>query len=381
MSRLIRPTSLRLPNDIERHTTWLEIFFDLIFAVIVVQLSDRLSTHFSLMEILKCSALFVPAMWTWANHTVFAARFDNDDAVHWLMTFVIMFAGAIMAIQIPTALEEGATGYSIGFLLAQMSILLLYGRTLYDHASPQHMAHFYLMGFGLGGVFWVISLFFNPPEKFIFWFLGMCTYLSIPWIGRKRILFKAPLDPMYIPERFGSFTIIILGQIVASVVFGLQSAHWDPSSIITSIMAFALAILIWSQYYRFTQIADYKCTLGSGQPYIYAHIPLIISLIIIGVCTQHFISSEDMHELVKIVYCYSLISYLLSFYLLQYIAMHRYKIRGLYYLGGITALLALFFIYPLSHMVIMIGIVIIFAALFAFQYWLGYYLSKQSGKC
>ncbi len=48
MARFIRPIALRLPDEeIERHATWLEIFFDLIFAVIVVQLSDRLSNNFT----------------------------------------------------------------------------------------------------------------------------------------------------------------------------------------------------------------------------------------------------------------------------------------------------------------------------------------------
>src|SRR5437868_6819819 len=100
MSRLIRPTKLRLPNEeIERHTTWLEIFFDLIFAVIVIQLSDRLSNNLTLIGVIQCAALFFPSLWTWMSYNVFAARFDNNDAIHWFMTFVIMFAGAVMAIQ------------------------------------------------------------------------------------------------------------------------------------------------------------------------------------------------------------------------------------------------------------------------------------------
>ena len=70
----------------------------------------------------------------------------------------------------------------------------------------------------------------------------MAIYLITPWIGRKKILSKAPLDIMYIPERFGSFTVIILGQIIASVVSGLETASWHPSSVVTSIMAFVLAI-------------------------------------------------------------------------------------------------------------------------------------------
>lgn len=132
-------------------------------------------------------------------------------------------------------------------------------------------------------------------------------------------------------------------------------------------MAFALAILIWGQYYRFTQIADYKCTLGSGQPYIYSHIPLIISLIMIGVCAQEFIS-HTLSQNVKIIFCFSIILYLISFYILQNIAILEFKIRGLFYAGGIIAILGLFFLYPFSPLFIMSGVVIIFAALFAVQY-------------
>jgi low temperature requirement protein LtrA len=373
MSRFIRSASLRLPNEeIERHTTWLEIFFDLIFAVIVIQLSDRLINHLTLIGLLQCIALFLPVMWTWASYTVFSARFDNDDAIHWLMTFIIMFAGIIMAIEIPVALEKGATGFSVGFLIGQSVVILLYARTIYDNLTPQNITKLYLLGFGMGGMCWLISLLFDSPIKFILWCVGMCIYIITPWIGKKRILSQAPLDTVYIPERFGAFTIIILGQIIASVVFGLASTNWAPFSLLTSIMAFILAILIWSQYYRFTLIADYKCTLGSGQPYIYTHIPLIISLIIIGACTEDFIkNSAVIQKNLNTIFCCAIILYLSSFYLLQYIATLKFKIRGLSYIGGVVAIFFLFFLVPLPPMITMSGIVVIFTVLFGIQYWLG----------
>lgn len=372
MARFIRPASLRLPDENnERHATWLEIFFDLIFAVIVVQLSDRLAHHFTLIGLLQAAALLIPSTWTWVSYTVLAARFDNDDVFHWLMTFMTMFAGAVMAVQIPTALENGGTGFSIGFIISQISLLFLYLRPLHDKTAPKNLMYLYLIGFGLGGLCWVVSLFFDPPGKFLLWTLGMAIYLLVPWIGRKKILAQAPLDPMYIPERFGSFIVIILGQITASVVFGLESASWHLSSVITSVMAFALAILIWGQYYRFNQIANYKCTLGSGQPYIYSHIPFIISLMFIGVCTEKFILNAHIDQNLKNIGCFSLILYLTSFYLLQYIAIPKFKIRGVVYLGGIAAIVGLFYGYPLSPMIMMSGIVFIFAVLFGIQYRLG----------
>lgn len=371
MPRFIRSTSLRLPNaEKERHATWLEIFFDLIFAVIVVQISAKLYNHFDYVGVFQCVALFIPIMWTWASYTVFAARFDNNDGIHWLMTFMIMFAGVIMAIQIPSAFEKNDNGFAIGFLLAQLSILLLYSRTIYDELTPKKMTLLYMIGFGLGGFCWVISLFFEMPIKLILWALGMFIYLLIPWIGKKNILSKAPLDTIYIPERFGAFTVIILGQTIAAVVFGLEYTHWQVSSIIMSILAFILAALIWVQYYSFTQIANYKCTLGSGQPYIYTHIPLIISLIVIGVCAEEFIkTSNSIHENINLFFCLAITLYLISFFLLYYIAVKSFRICKVSYLLGIIAVFFLFYFHTLSPLILMSGIVIIFITLYTIQYW------------
>ena len=372
MPSFIRSATLRLPSEEgERHATWLEIFFDLIFAIIVIQLSARLFKQFTVIGIFQCTALFIPIMWTWASYTVFAARFDNDDAIHWIMTFVIMFAGIIMAIQVPVALEKGAMGFSTGFVIGQMAILLLYLRTIHGNVAHKNITLFYLTGFGLGTLCWILSLFFESPVKFAFWVSGMLIYLSIPWIGKKRILSKAPLHGIYIPERFGAFTIIILGQIIASVVFGLESANWNYYSIITSIMAFTLAILIWVQYYRFIQIAGYKCTLGSGQPYIYTHIPLITSLIVIGVCTEMLIKHATLIQpWVNMVFYFSIAIYMLSFYLLQYIAISKFKALNLLHFCIVMVVISLFLFYPLSSYVMMTSMVAIFAFLFEMQYWL-----------
>jgi len=354
----------------ERHATWLEIFFDLIFAVIVIQLSDKMLNQLTIVGILQCAALFIPAMWAWASYTVFAARFDNNDSLDWLITFVIMFAGVIMAIQIPSTLENKGTWFSVGFLISQIALLLLYAKTLYDKSTPKKISLFYLIGFGSGGLFWIISLFFEPPIKFYFWIIGMGIYLITPWLGRKRILSKAPLHTTYIPERFGSFTIIILGQIIASVVFGLELAYWSLTAFFIGVMAFILAVLIWGLYYRFVQLANYKCSLGSGQPYIYLHIPLIIGMILIGVCIQDFImKSALVYQDVHIIFCFAIILYLTSFYFLQYITPDNFKFLHLSYISSIIAVLFLFFFYP--PIAIISGTVVIFMMLFSIQYYLG----------
>jgi low temperature requirement protein LtrA len=359
----IRKITLRSANEaLDRHMTWLEIFFDLMIAVIIIQLSDRLSNHLSLIGVLRCAALLIPVMWVWVSYTTFAARFDNNDSIHWLITFVIMFCGAVMAVQIPSALEAGSNGFAIGFLISQFCLLILYSRTFLDKTTPRNMLYLYIIGFGLASLCWLLSLFFST-EKFWLWTLGMSIYLITPWVGRKHILSKVPLNPIYIPERFCAFVIIILGQLIASVVFGLEFAHWHLTSVMVSIMAFTLSVLIFVQYYRFIQTADYRCTLGSGQPYIYAHIPLIISLMIMCAAIKELIiNTSDAQTFVNELFCVSLILYLFSFYLLHSIAMKKSKLRALSYIMSIILILLLFLAHP-PTLILITGVVAVFIGL------------------
>src|SRR6185437_3042838 len=53
------PPRLRIGGpDEERHATWLETFFDLVFVVTVSQVADRLTARLSIPAVLEYGALF-----------------------------------------------------------------------------------------------------------------------------------------------------------------------------------------------------------------------------------------------------------------------------------------------------------------------------------
>jgi low temperature requirement protein LtrA len=44
----------------ERHATWLELFYDLVFVAVISQLSENLDHDISLIGLLSFIALFIP---------------------------------------------------------------------------------------------------------------------------------------------------------------------------------------------------------------------------------------------------------------------------------------------------------------------------------
>ena len=367
------PPHLRLPGSGEkRSATWLELFFDLVFVISVAELVHRLGHHVSVVEVGQFIALFIPAWWCWVGHTVYATRFDTDDMIHRLLTFTMMFAAAIMAMQIPTAFKTGSIGFAAGYVLARLCLLMLYIRARRHVPEAREMTTLYLSGFGLGALSWFISLLVPPPERFILWGIGIGIDFIIPWLGRKTILQKAPLDTSHFPERFGLFTIIVLGETILAVVSGLSDKVWRWPSITAAILAFILAVSIWWLYFTYIHKADHAGKLGSGQPFIYGHLPLVLALAAIGAGVKNMILEAHESALsfqTNILLTGAIGIWLLSFLLIQYVSIERSLLAPLRipYAAAFLVSVMLSFGWHLPLLVVLLVFNLIFAVLLLMQ--------------
>ena len=367
------PPRLRLPGSGEkRSATWLELFFDLVFVISVAELVHRLGHHVSVLEVGQFIALFIPVWWCWVGHTVYATRFDTDDMIHRLLTFTMMFAAAIMAMQIPTAFKTGSSGFAAGYVLARLCLLMLYIRARRHVPEAREMTTLYLSGFGLGALCWLVSLLFPSPQRFILWAAGIGIDFIIPWLGRKTILQKAPLDTSHFPERFGLFTIIVLGETILAVVSGLSDKVWRWPSITAAILAFILAVSIWWLYFTYIHKADHAGKLGSGQPFIYGHLPLVLALAAIGAGVKNMILEAHESALsfqTNILLTGAIGIWLLSFLLIQYVSIERSLLAPLRipYAAAFLVAVMLSFGWHLPLLVVLLVFNLIFAVLLLMQ--------------
>ena len=246
-SQLVRPPQLRLPSQSgERHATWLELFYDLVFAVAISALGSRLSMNVSLLHLVEFVALFIPVWWAWCGHTVYDTRFDTDDLFQRLATFGMMLAASGMAVFIPQAFEGKAALFAASFVVARACLLVLYIRARHYVTEARAIADLYLRGFSIGAGLWAISILVPPPFCYILWAVGLAVDLATPWFGTRGVLRPAPLDTTLLPERFASFTIIVLGEIVYVIITGVASDKaLSPLSFVAAVLAFFVAVCIW----------------------------------------------------------------------------------------------------------------------------------------
>src|SRR5919197_1631661 len=110
-TRWLAPPRLRTAADEgERHASWLELFFDLVFVVAITELSHQLVVDHSAGGFLRFAALFVPVYVAWQGFMAYADRFDTDDLAFRAAYFAAMLAVAAMAVLIGDVAHGAHTG-------------------------------------------------------------------------------------------------------------------------------------------------------------------------------------------------------------------------------------------------------------------------------
>ena len=284
---LLRPPRLRAVEERagERHATWFELFFDLVFVVAVAELAHLLVEDTSLRGFVRYLLLFVPVWWIWILFTFYADRFDTDDVVYRLMGMLGMAAIIAMGITLPGAMAEGSAArldapFVASYLAARWVTFLLYLRAA---RIPYGRRLVWIHGTTsvISTLIWLGSLLVPAPERYALWVAALAIELGAPLVGRRTIA-AVPVTLDHLPERVGLFTIIVLGESVVAVATGLGDVGWSVRSTLVALAAFGLACCVWWVNFDFADSGALRRRFSTRQVYVYGHFPIVAGLTAVG---------------------------------------------------------------------------------------------------
>jgi low temperature requirement protein LtrA len=279
-----------------RRVTWLELFFDLVFAAAIASLATLLDDHRHLPGFFGFLAVLHGVFWVWGAHTVYTSRFGHDDALDRGFTFALMVVAAAMAVHLPHAFDAGAPGFVLALAGARLLLMGLHARP-HRHLGGIGGTHaVYLAASALVVACWLGSLALPAPGRYVLWGAAVAVDLVFPVFDRTGLR-RFPVDVHHLPERLGLFVLLVLGETFLELVASLSAVPWDLPAIAAAALAIGLAAGIWWAYYSFVELADHECTLGTGIPYIYGHFPLVAALVVIAVGVHHAVLEAGGREL------------------------------------------------------------------------------------
>jgi low temperature requirement protein LtrA len=282
----------------ERHVSWLENFYDLIVAIIVFQLSRNLNEDVSLYGFLGFVALFIPAVWSWVGVTFYSTRFETDDLAHRLLMLLQIAAAAFMAVSVPDGLGKNSSWFALSYAIMRIILVIEYLRTRRHVPSARQLTTRYSIGFSVAAGIWFASMFVPPPIRLIFWVIGLGVDIGTPLLFARQLSVQFAPHIHHLPERLGSFTIIVLGISILGVVDGIAAHNWTVPSIISAGLGLSIAFSLWWIYFDTVDGSEIRALredkrIGIYITWLYIHFPLIIGFTAFGVSIEHVVLSDQ----------------------------------------------------------------------------------------
>ena len=240
-----------------RPATPLELFFDLTVVVAVSRaaaaLHDELSEGNVVDGIAGFVAVFFAVWWAWMNYTWFASAHDSDDVPHRFLTLVQMAGALVLAAGVSDALEYGDwLVVTIGYVIMRVGLVTSWLRVARDAPEVRARSVRYALGISALQALWLLRLALPTDWGWLAFVVLVACELAVP-VWAERAWLRPIFHPRHIDERYGLFTIIVLGESVLSAATGFQTALDEggltPELLAVGLGGLVLAFTAWWLYF------------------------------------------------------------------------------------------------------------------------------------
>lgn len=266
----------------DRTVSFLELFYDLVYVVVVAQAAHGLAHHISWSGVGQFAAIFGLIWIGWLNGTLYYDLHGREDGRTRTTVFAQMLLLALLAVYTEGAPletgEEFALAYAVffGFLT-----LLWYGVRRQDSAEYGPVTARYLVASVASTIFIFSTVFLDPDVRMWAWGGFVVLYLATGvWFTRtseRRFSIRFTTTDSLV-ERFGLFTIIVLGEVVVGVVGGLSSTDLTPQVVLTGMLGLMIGFAFWWSYFDFVGRRHPREPAYDRARWMFGHLPVTMAI-------------------------------------------------------------------------------------------------------
>lgn len=282
-------------DEAHRASTPLELLFDLTFVVAVAWAAADL--HHALAEghpvhaLAGYAAVFFGLWWAWVNFTWFASAYDTDDVAYRLLTLLQMGGVLVFAAGIPAAFEHfDFTVVVAGYVIMRLALVSQWLRAARAHPEGRAGTLRYAVGVSVVQVFWVARLWLPGAAGIISFLVLVLAEIAVPAWAEFRGR-ATPWHPGHITERYGGFTIIVLGEVISAIATAVRTGlgHDEVGRVGLLTVAVAGLLLVfglWWSYFKHSVTRKIRQSLIMTFVWAFGHYFIFASVAAVGAGLQ-----------------------------------------------------------------------------------------------
>jgi low temperature requirement protein LtrA len=251
---LSRPPRPHGATAFDRRVSFLEVFYDLAYVAVIGQASHQLAQDLSARGVVEFAIIFGLIWFAWINGSLYVELHGGEDGRTRNIVFVQMCILVLLAVFTAGAADGDGAAFSVVY-----SAFLIFMTWLWytvrgqDRDRPEFLAVTggYVVAMALSAVMFLGSGFLPAEARLLIWAAFVVAWFGGLMIVRRRetVLSLGTSATDSLVERFGTFTIIVLGEVVLGVVAGLVAAERDGMTIGVGLLALWIGFGFWWIYF------------------------------------------------------------------------------------------------------------------------------------
>jgi low temperature requirement protein LtrA len=285
-------------EEVERRTSYLELFFDLVFVFAITQVTALMLDDPTVAGYAKGALVLGTIYWAWSAFTWATNAIDLGEPLHRLGYLLAMGASFGMAIGVPDAFTGGAEWFAVPFFVVRMLHLALYIHGLRD--EPEHQAAVLKLTpwFAFAPVLVLVGGFVEHDARVALWTAAIVIDLT----GALRMGPQAGfrVSPAHFAERYALFIIIALGESIVAVGAGLAGHTRNAEFAAALAVAFVGVAAIWWAYFDFTAAVLQRVLARrpvevrgplARDVFTLCHFPMVLGIILFAVAAKKTVAA------------------------------------------------------------------------------------------
>jgi len=247
-----------------RRATFLELFFDLVYVFVLIQLSSRVVDN---LELVRGAAgldrlffesgravMLLLAMWSvwWATAWT-TSRYNPQRLQIQLIVFLAVFCALVMALSLPQAFRDHALAFAVAYVVTQVGRPTVLAFSLGGERRRLKMR--ILIVYVATGVLWITGALIGGWAQKALWVLALAAEFvagrvgwPIPGLGRSRPQ-EWSIAGEHLGERYQQFFLIVLGESILSAGLAVDAAGLHPAQLAAFAVSVTITVLVWRIYF------------------------------------------------------------------------------------------------------------------------------------
>ena len=276
----------------ERKTSYLELFFDLVFVFAFTQVTALILEDTTPRGFARAALVLAMVWWAWSAYAWMTNAIDVENTVTRLIVFAAMVAGFFMALAVPDAFQDEAAWFAVAYFVVRILNSALYAWGVRDDPAVLRAVARLSPWFLVAAVVALAGGFVDPDYRSWVWLaslvidvVGTLTVANLEW----------HVSPSHFAERFALIVIIALGESIVAIGIGTSELTRDTTYAVSVIVAFAGVAALWWAYFDFTAIAAERSLRRASEVargplardvFTYFHYPVVLGIILYAVAAK-----------------------------------------------------------------------------------------------